>query len=379
MSEHIGERRSLEAPGAAPDRRSRRLWIAGAIAVPVLLAGAIPSPYVLERPGPVVDTLGDVTVDDAVEPVVSFPDAKTYPTSGTLNLLTVQVLGSPDDRRSWLSLVPGLVDPSQRIAPLTDFFREGETSDDREAQNTALMAGSQTTAAAAAFRATGAEVGVVLTVAEVAPGSAADGVLQAGDRLIALDGDEIESFAMLRERTVAAGDGGLLRLGIERDGDRLDVELSPTVPEGGEEPLIGATIATDFELPSEVDISLDDIGGPSAGMVFSLAMYDRLTPGELLGGMTVSGTGTMSDGGEVGPIGGLEQKMWAASRAGSDLFLMPLGNCADLPEHVPGEMPVAPVATLDEAIDAVETAAAGGTPAGLERCGADVSARTASE
>lgn len=354
------------------------MWVIGAIAIPVLLAGAIPSPYVIERPGPVVDTLGDVTIEDSVEPVVSFPDAQTYPTSGTLNLLTVQVLGSPDQRRSWLSLMPAVFDPSQRIAPLSDFFREGETSDDRDAQNTALMASSQTTAAAAAFREVGADVGVVLSVAQVADDSAADGVLEPGDRLVELDGDSITSFAMLRERTIASGAGAPLRLGIERGGASLDVELAPTIPEGGEEPLIGATIATDFELPSEVDIKLEDIGGPSAGMVFSLAMYDRLTQGEMLDGITVSGTGTMADTGEVGPIGGLEQKMWAASRAESDLFLMPLGNCADVPARVPDGLRVAPVATLAEAIDAVEAAAAGEATVGMERCGAEVSARTQS-
>lgn len=377
MGQHIGGTGPFgELPEEGRPANRRRLWIAGAIAVPVLLAGAIPSPYVVERPGPVVDTLGEVTVDDQAEPVVSFPEAQTYPTSGTLNLLTVQILGSPDQRRSWLSLLPAVFDPSQRIAPLTDFFREGETSDDRDAQNTALMASSQTTAAAAAFRQIGADVGVVLTVAEVADGSAADGVLQPGDRLVTLDGDAIESFAMLREGTIAAGEGGQLRLGIERDGEARDVELSPTIPEGGDEPLIGATVATDFELPSEVDFSLEDIGGPSAGMVFSLAMYDRLTPGELLDGITVSGTGTMTDTGEVGPIGGLEQKMWAASRAESDLFLMPLGNCADVPDRVPDGLRVAPVASLAEAIDAVSAAASGSSPAGLERCGAEVAART---
>ncbi len=379
MGQHIGRTRSdVEYEADAGRGRRRGLWIVGALAIPVLLAGAIPSPYVIERPGPVVDTLGDVTVDDATEPVVSFPDAQTYPTSGTLNLLTVQILGDPDRRRSWLSLLPAVVDPSQRIAPLSDFFRDGETSDDRDAQNTALMASSQTLAAAAAFREVGEDVDVVLSVAEVAGGSAADGVLEPGDRLVALDGEPIESFAMLRERTIATGGDEPLRVGIERDGEPVDVELTPTIPDGATEPLIGATVATDFELPSEVEIQLEDIGGPSAGMAFSLAMYDRLTPGEMLDGMTVSGTGTMADTGEVGPIGGLEQKMWAAARAESDLFLMPLGNCADVPERIPDGLRVAPVATLTEAIDAIETAASGDSPAGLERCGAEISARSQS-
>ncbi|WP_336658456.1 YlbL family protein [Leucobacter sp. USHLN153] len=359
------------AYGAAPRSRA---WVLLVIAIPLLLAGAIPSPYAIERPGPVVDTLGEVRIDGKSQPVVSFADAKTYPTTGRLNLLTVQILGSPDRQRSWLSLVPALFDPSQRIAPLSDFFVEGQTSEDRDAQNTVLMASSQSTAAAAAFRELDEPVSEVLTVAQIAPESAADGVLQQGDVLTTLDGEPLADFAMLRERTMQAGDGGVLKLGIERDGEKRSVEVEPSVPEGGDEPLIGATISISYDLPSEVDVKLEDIGGPSAGMVFSIAMVDQLTPGDLLGGMTVSGTGTMSGDGEVGPIGGLEQKMWAASRADSDLFLMPLGNCADLPDRIPERVRIAPVATLSEAIDAVETAASGGTPAGVERCGAATAA-----
>lgn len=351
-------------------RGNRRLWVALAIAIPVLLAGAIPSPYAIERPGPVVNTLGEVEIDGSASPVVNFGDAQTYPTTGTLNLLTVQILGSPEQHRSWLSLLPAVFDPSQRIAPLTDFYATGETSEDRQAQNTALMSSSQATAAAAAFRELGEPVSVELTVANVAEGSAADGVLREGDRITEVDGDAVVDFAMLRQRTADTGAGGTMRIGIERDGTSQTVDISPTVPSGGSEPLIGATISISYDLPSPVDIELEDIGGPSAGMVFAIAMVDRLTPGDLLNGMTVSGTGTMADTGEVGAIGGLEQKMWAASRAESDLFLMPIGNCSDVPEHVPDGLNVAPVATLSEAIDAVQLTADGGTPAGLERCNA---------
>ena len=361
-------------PGGEDRRRRRGYWIIAGIAIPVLLAAAIPSPFVIERPGPVVNTLGDVSIDGTVEPVMTFPDTKTYDTTGTLNLLTVQILGSPDQRRSWLALLPAVFDPSQRIAPLTDFFLDGETSDDRDAQNTALMASSQATSTAAAFRQLGEPVGVELSVAQVAGGGAAAGVLQPGDRLVSVDGEQITDFAMLRKRTIAAGEGATLRIGIERDGASRTVELTPTIPDGGTEPLIGASISVNYDLPSDVEIHLKDIGGPSAGMVFSLAMYDRLTPGDLLKGLTVSGTGTMADTGQVGPIGGLEQKMWAASRAGSDLFLMPVGNCADLPEHIPDGLRVAPVATLSDAISAVQAVTGGTEPQGLERCAAAASA-----
>ena len=353
-------------------RRSRVLLVAALIALGLLLAGVIPSPYSIEVPGPVVDTLGTVVTgegDDAQESeVIVIEGAETFPTEGSINLLTVSIQGTPEHPVSWLSLVPALFDPSQRIAPRSEFFPEGVTSSDREAQNEVLMDSSQLQAAAAAFRALDEPVGVELSVARVVEGGPADGRLASGDVLRTLDGEAIGDFAELREKIAAVGAGNELVLGVERDGKPRDVRLTPEVPKNGGEPLIGATISMAYELPASVEFTLSRIGGPSAGMTFALAVVDKLTPGSLVDGMIVSGTGTMSDSGEVGPIGGLTQKMWAASREDTDLFLMPLGNCADVPDRMPSGLVVAPVATLEEAIEAIEIAADGGTPAGLERC-----------
>lgn len=349
-------------------RRSRMLLAAALAALVVLLAAVIPSPYSVERPGPVVDTLGKITIEDEQHSVVSIKDEKTYPTEGKLNLLTVSIMGTPDQPASWLSLLPALFDPSQRIAPRSEFFPEGMTTDDRDTQNTVLMDASQLQSAAAAFRELGKDVGVELTVADVTEGGPSDGALETGDRVISVNGVESADFRALRESIVASGSGVPLALGIVRDGAELTVEITPTEGEQGEGPVIGATIAMAYELPAEVDISLSKIGGPSAGMTFALAVVDKLTPGSMLNGLTVSGTGTMNDAGQVGPIGGLTQKMWAASRVDTDLFLMPIGNCIDVPDRVPDGLVVAPVATLDEAISAIETVAAGGTAPGLERC-----------
>ena len=359
-------------------RRSRILLGAAIAALALLLAGVIPSPYSIEVPGPVVDTLGTVVTGEGDEQqesdVIVIDGAETYPTEGEINLLTVSIQGTPERPASWLSLLPALFDPSQRIAPRSEFFPEGITTSDREAQNEVLMDSSQLQAAAAAFRELGEPVGVELSVAGIAEGGPAEGLLQEGDILRTLDGEEIDDFTELRALISEAGAGTEIVLGIERDGEAREERLVPALPENGAEPLIGASIAMSYELPVDVEFTLSRIGGPSAGMTFALAVVDKLTPGSLVGGMTVSGTGTMSDAGEVGPIGGLTQKMWAASREGTELFLMPIGNCADVPDRLPRGLVVAPVATLDEAIEAIEIAADGGTPAGLERCSADASA-----
>lgn len=351
------------------ERRKMRVLLGIAIlALTTLLAAVIPSPYAIERPGPVVDALGDVTIEDETMPVISIADTKTYPTKGELNLLTVSILGSPERPASWLSLLPAVFDPAQTIAPQTDFFPEGESEKDREAANTVLMDSSQMQAAAAAFKQLGEPVGVVLNVVGVSEKGPSDGVLRKGDILRGVNGAEVSDYAELREAVIEAGADKPLQLEIERDGKAQDVTVTPRVPEDGDEPMIGAVLSSSYDLPAEVDISLSQIGGPSAGMVFALGIYDQLTPGPLVDGLTVSGTGTISDAGQVGPIGGLTQKMWAADRAGSDLFLMPVENCMDLPAAVPSGMFVAPVQSLEEAIEAIETTADGGTPAGVERC-----------
>lgn len=352
-------------------RRLRIMLTIGLIACAVLLAALIPSPFAIERPGPVVNVLGEVRLDDdQTGPVISIDDAELFETEGELNLLTVSILGDPEHPKSWLSLLPALVDPAQRIAPVSEFYPEGLTVEQRASQNAAYMDSSQMQAAAAAFRQLGEPVPVELSVAAVIEGGPADGVLQEGDVLLTAAGEPVGDFAALRERVIAAGAGGSLVLGIERDGRAQEAVLEPQLPQGGDEPLIGASIASQYELPSDVDISLSQIGGPSAGLVFALAIVDRLTPGAMLDGLTVSATGTIDGAGKVGAIGGLTQKMWAADRAESDLFLMPMGNCGDLPDQRPDGLRIAPVATLDEAIAAVEAVAEGEEPAGVERCGA---------
>lgn len=355
---------------AAERRRMRVLATTAIAALAVLLASVIPSPYSIESPGPVVDTLGKVVIEGKETPVVKVSGAKTYPTDGRLNLLTVSISGSPEDPASWLSLVPALLDPSQRIAPRTDFYPEGVSDEDREVQNTVLMDASQTQAAAAAFRALGKPVGIVLGIGGVSENGPSEGLLEEGDRIVSVSGEPVADFSELRAGIVAAGAGESIGLGIERDGEPMTVDVVPRIPEGADEPMIGAVITTDYDLPADVDFTLSQIGGPSAGMVFALGVYDMLTPGDLLGGLSVSGTGTITDSGEVGAIGGLEQKLWAASRAGTDLMLVPVANCADLPERIPGDLAVAPVATFDEALAAIEAAADGEQPVGMERCDA---------
>jgi PDZ domain-containing protein len=124
----------------------------------------------------------------------------------------------------------------------------------------------------------------------------------------------------------------------------------------------------DYDLPVDVSLRTGNVGGPSAGLMFSLAIYDVLTPGELTGGKEIAGTGTMEDDGTVGPIGGIRQKLVGAQAAGADFFLAPADNCSDVAGHVPDGLRVVRVATFDEGLAAVRGIASG-DGASLPTCG----------
>ena len=336
------------------------------VAALILLASVTPSPYAIERPGPVVDAFGEMASETGeATPVVRIRGAETYPTSGAMNVLSVSINGTPDRPADWLSVVGTLFDPTRTAVSLSSLYPEGLTAEERAEQNAAMMKASQAAATAAALRRLGEPVDERLSVAGVATDGPADGKLRAGDVIRTADGVEVGGLSELREIVGSAQQGRAVRLGIERDGAEQEQSVVPETADDGSR-LLGITVGEEFSFPFDVSLDLDDIGGPSAGLVFALAVYDKLTPGALTGGERISGTGTIDADGMVGPIGGLPQKIWGAAGAGSTLMLMPRDNCADLPDRLPEGMRIVPVSTFGEAIAAVEEAAAAG-PDGAER------------
>jgi len=118
-------------------------------------------------------------------------------------------------------------------------------------------------------------------------------------------------------------------------------------------------IRDEADYPFSVEISLKDVGGPSAGLMFALGIVDKLTPGSLTGGKFIAGTGTIDDSGHVGAIGGIAQKMVGARRKGATVFLSPAGNCAQARDTVPDGLRLVRVKTLSDAVEALEDLKAG--------------------
>lgn len=363
-----------DAAARAP-RRWSRTTVAGVSALAVALVALLvltflPTAYVIQRQGPVVNTLGTAESSDGRDvPLISVIGAETYPTSGALDLTTVQVVGNRERTPTWFELATAWFDPSKSVVPIDSVFPEGKTVEERNEENTALMVDSQEEATAAALLELGYDVGARVAVHGFSEDSAAEGVLEVGDVIVSADGTPIETTQELRE-VINAGDGDPIAFTVERDGETVEAAVTPRRGEidGEEVWLIGVTTMNEFVFPIDVTIQLDNIGGPSAGMMFALGIIDTLTPGELTGGEHIAGTGTIDAVGTVGPIGGIRQKLYGALDAGADYFLAPLGNCGEVVGHVPGDLRVVAVSTLDEAIAAVEAIADGDEVAELPTC-----------
>jgi PDZ domain-containing protein len=343
-------------PRATPAQRRWR-WgsalVAGSVILTVALT-ATPAPYVIEQPGPTFNTLGTVSV--AVEdsdkkekvPLITIDGATTFPTEGNLNLLTVNVLGIPDALPSWGDIILAWFDSSKAVVPVDAVFPPNITNDDRQKENTALMVNSQHDAIAAALTYEGYEVVSGIEVLGFAEDSPSEGALQIGDVVTSINGFAPQSVQQLRDKLTAAGAGTIVTLTVVRDGKPVDVDIAPYKNDAGDVVLgIGASVAYDF--PFDVTIRLDDVGGPSAGMMFALGIIDKLTPGNLNGGLNISGTGTIDNLGNVGPIGGIRQKLFGAQNTGSSLFLAPEANCDAVVGNTPAGIAVFAVGTLDEA------------------------------
>lgn len=330
----------------------------------------LPSPYVIQRPGPVYDTLGTATGKDGEKvPLISIEGAETFETAGTLDLTTVQVVGNRERTPSWFELALAWMDSSRAVVPLDSVFPEGVTTEQRDERNTTLMIDSQHEATAAALNELGYDTGAQVVVVEAVADSPAAGVLEPDDVITAIDGTPVTSATQLREAVQNSG-GDPVALALLRDGEAKSVEVTPAKhTEGGKTTwLIGITLRTDYDFPIDVTIQLDNVGGPSAGMMFALGIIDTLTEGELNGGKNVAGTGTIDAAGTVGPIGGIRQKLYGARDAGAEYFLAPDANCDEVVGHVPDGLQVIRTATLDESLAALEVIADGGDVSSLPTC-----------
>lgn len=329
-----------------------------AVLVPVAVT-LLPVPYVLLSPGPITDTLGEA----GGRPLIRVEGRPTFPTEGHLYLTTVGVTGTPERDITLARALVAWLDDESAVVPRAAVFPPNESAQQVERRNNEDMQASQQDAAAAALRALRLPVEAV-EVRLVSTGAPAEGRLRVGDAILAVDGKPVGTAQDVRAAVSAHAPGEEVVVRVRREGRELDqaIRTGERVVEGGRRVAVIGIVPTE-RYPVAVDIrAVDDrgrdIGGPSAGLMFALGLYDKLTPGSLTGGRSVAGTGTISPDGRVGPIGGIQQKLAAARDRGAEVFLTPAGNCEDAVRAVPEGLRLAKVGTFEEgltALDAVRT------------------------
>lgn len=336
-------------------RRALTLLLAGLLTLLLGAVGAwLPVPYVVLSPGPTENTLGEVQG----RPVIRIEGHETYPTSGGLNLVTVAYQGGPGGGINLLTALRGWVDPTTAVVPQETIFPANDSVQEVEERNSREMTNSQQLATAAALRELNIPVRTVIAVQGTQKGSPAHGRLQVGDEIVSVDGRTVSTTDEIAAAVQRHQPGERVRFVVERKGKRVTVDLE-TVAAGNGRVQVGVLMAPQFKFPFTVDITVGDVGGPSAGLMFALGIYDKLTPGSLTGGLTIAGTGTIDEHGRVGPIGGIQQKMVGARRSGATIFLTPAENCAEAVKAVPNGLRLVKVETLRGALDALEALTSG--------------------
>jgi Lon-like protease len=355
------------------EERGQRLgrgWITWFVAALVIVGlsafSSMPSGYVIEKPGPVFDTLGTTEVDGDVIPLVDIPMEETFPTTGSLSMLTVTTVGDRDQTASWFSVVSAWFYKSHVVLPLDEVYPPGTTTAEQQEASVAQMAQSQQRAVAAALTVLGEEYTTIVSVVAAIDGGPADGVLEAGDVIADINGAPITDLAAVRVALDKNGSELPAAITIVRDGASQVVQVTPVDGDAGA--IIGVEITATYEFPFDVSVQLDDVGGPSAGQIFALAIIDKLTPGPLTGGYDIAGTGTIAENGTIGPIGGIRQKMYGAIEDGAEIFLAPVANCEEVVGNVPDGLSVFAVASLADSLAVLNTLSSGGSTALLPRC-----------
>jgi PDZ domain-containing protein len=326
----------------------------GALITALLAIGvmAIPLPYVVLKPGPTVNTLGS----DNGKEVIQVTKAATSASTGQLRLTTVGV--QPDVELVWA--IRGWFSTQQAVVPRELIYPPDQTEKQVEQQNQQEFQVSQSSAVTVALRELGYPIQTFVN--KVTDGGPSVGKLQKDDILTGVDGTAVTSPDELTQLIRAKPAGSTLTIAYTRAGKAGTVQVTTKADKSGDPPRIGVEIDKKQPHPFTVSIDLDKIGGPSAGLMFTLGIIDKLQPTDLTGGKIIAGTGTIDDDGDVGPIGGIPQKLVGAKNAGAQLFLVPKDNCAEALDNAVSGLPMAEVANVDDALTAVRTFTSGGTP-----------------
>jgi PDZ domain-containing protein len=349
----------LGAPPLAPPPRQRptrtaRLWVAlaivgGLLATALVVTTFVRIPYYAFAPGSATPTEQLVSVGG---------DQPTYlsDTKGAIFFLTVNLrqVSASEAFADWIDPDIDLIG-EQRVL-------QGRTAEENRAAQAQAMVGSKSEAIVVAFNRLGLPydpTGEGAVVLGVSPGTPADGVIDVGDTIVGVDGTPVELDQDLADAIGAHPPGSTISIELEPfdggDDQTVQVTLAPR-PDDGTRGFLGVTSDTrDFDpRPAfPIDIDQGQVGGPSAGLAFTLAILDVLTPGDLTGGTKIAVTGAIESDGTVTPVGGVAQKTAAAAEAGATVLIVPAGEEADAERNDHG-LQIISVTNIDDALKALQ-------------------------
>jgi Lon-like protease len=337
-------------------RRTTTLLVTVILLIAMVAIGfALPVPFVALQPGPTGDTLGKV---DGTQLITINGDVKTYPADGKLLLTTV----SEQPTLTLFSVVGYWLSSHDAVVPEELINPQGSSQEEQQKQNQADMVTSQENATTAALHFL--KIPAKVTVTSTTKGLPADGVLQRGDVITDINGTAILDSVALRAAISPLKPGTDIKVTYQRGGATRVVTLK-TAANPDDETLSAIGVVPNDVRDFTVKIALKGVGGPSAGLMFALGIIDRLEPAQLTDGKTIAGTGEIGLDGTVSPIGGIQQKLVGARKAGATVFLVPADNCNEAKKAIPGGLRLVKVENLSQAVTALQDLRSGqGNPAG---------------
>ncbi len=350
-----GPRSAGYGPFTIPGVNRRILTLLAAL-LPVVVFGvlltAVTVPFVSLGPGPTFDTLGMV---DGKQ-VVDIQGTPTRTTSGHLNMTTVS-------QRDGLTLGEALalwLSGREQLMPRDLVYPPGKSREEVDEDNDAEFRTSEQSAEYAALGYL--RYPSAVTLAEVHDPGPSAGALQRGDAVDAVDGEPVYTVEQFTKRLSATKPGETVAIDYRRKNAapgtaRITLGENKDRPNG----FLGVSVLDAPWAPFTVEFNLANIGGPSAGLMFSLAVVDKLSTGTLAGQNFIAGTGVIKPNGQVDSIGGITHKMIAAREAGATVFLVPAENCYEARSD-PNGLQLIKVDSLAQAVDALRTLTGGGQP-----------------
>ncbi len=338
-------------PPRSPDKRGTStfaLLVSTAVTLGILaIAFFLPVPFVKLAPGPTFNVIGEF---DGT-PVIAISGAEIFPTSGDLDMTTVRESGGPRGGLTFVDAIGSWFNASDAVVPREMIYPDDISGEDVKARNAALFSTSESNSIAAALNYLELPVHTKIVATAVIIGAQADEVFLPRDEILSVNGAPVSTPSDVVDAVQGSPVGTEFTFEIRRSAENMTLTVaSGENPGAPGKPYLGISVGKLYSADFDINFTLSEVGGPSAGLMFATGIVDKLTPENLTGGNHIAGTGTITPEGVVGPIGGIRQKLAGARAAGAELFLMPEQHCAEAQGHIPNGLTVTPVTSLADAI-----------------------------